>query len=312
MLDDGRLHLSGIAVLAPHLTNTNCEELLARATHKTKRELLVLVAEIVPKPDVPPSIRKLPERRKKKGQEPPKKEGPTPAADHRTSSTQSTPSGQNSPPPETGPAPAAANKPPLVEPLAPSRYRIQFTASAEFHDKLQRLAALMPGADLASMMEAAVTEKLERLEAKRLGKVKNPRKGLEETDTSPGVRGIPAPVRRFVWDRDQGQCTFEAADGRRCPERHGLQFHHDDPYGRGGDRSANNIRLLCRVHNLYMAEMDYGKDKMKRYWRSADRVREPSPSFPLCPDGVQESPPLRVAIAMRFEAKDGVVPRIGA
>ena len=188
----------------------------------------------------------------------------------------------------------------------------KFTASAEFHDKLQRLAALMPGADLASMMEAAVTEKLERLEAKRLGKVKNPRKGLEETDTSPGVRGIPAPVRRFVWDRDQGQCTFEAADGRRCPERHGLQFHHDDPYGRGGDRSANNIRLLCRVHNLYMAEMDYGKDKMKRYWRSADRVREPSPSFPLCPDGVQESPPLRVAIAMRFEAKDGVVPRIGA
>ena len=33
MLDDGRLHLSGIAVLAPHLTDTNCEELLARATY---------------------------------------------------------------------------------------------------------------------------------------------------------------------------------------------------------------------------------------------------------------------------------------
>ena len=43
MLDDGRLHLSGIAVLAPYLTDTNCEELLSRATHKTKREILVLV-----------------------------------------------------------------------------------------------------------------------------------------------------------------------------------------------------------------------------------------------------------------------------
>ena len=44
-------------MLAPHLTDTNCEKLLARATHKTKRELLVLVAEIAPKPDVlaPPS-----------------------------------------------------------------------------------------------------------------------------------------------------------------------------------------------------------------------------------------------------------------
>ena len=55
----------------------------------------------------------------------------------------------------------------------------------------------MPGADLVSMMEVAVTEKLERLEAKRLGKVKNPRKGLDEADTAPGVRGISAPVKRF-------------------------------------------------------------------------------------------------------------------
>ncbi len=76
MLDDGRLHLSGIAVLAPHLTDTNCEELLARSTHKTKRELLVLVAEIAPKPDVLPSIRKLPKQRQKKRQEPPKKNRP--------------------------------------------------------------------------------------------------------------------------------------------------------------------------------------------------------------------------------------------
>ena len=63
-----------------------------------------------------------------------------------------------------------------------------------------------------------MTEKLERLEAKRLGKVKNPRKSLEDADTAPGGRGIPAPVRRFVWARDQAQCTFEASGGRRCPE----------------------------------------------------------------------------------------------
>jgi len=296
MLDDGRLHLSGIAVLAPYLTDVNSEELLARATHKTKRELLVLVAEIAPKPDVSPSIRKLPKQR----QQPP--------SEHRTSGTESTLSGK-SPAPEPAPAPApeAADKPPVVEPLAPSRYRVQFTASAELHDKLQRLAALIPGADLASMIEASVTEKLERLEAERLGKVKNPRKSLEDADTSPGVRGIPAPVKRFVWARDRAQCTFESGDDRRCPERRGLQFHHDDPYGLGGDRSANNVRLLCRVHNLYMAEMDYGKDKMERYRRSADRVREPKPSFPLFPDRVQESTPLRAAV--QLATKVGAAPR---
>jgi len=75
MLDDGRLHLSGLAVLAPHLTDSNCEELLARATHKTKGEIQKLVAEVAPKPDVAPSIRKLPERQKKNGQQPAEREG---------------------------------------------------------------------------------------------------------------------------------------------------------------------------------------------------------------------------------------------
>jgi len=156
---------------------------------------------------------------------------------------------------------------------------VSFTASAELREKLERLAALMPGVDLASMIEKAVTEKLERVEAKRYGKVKNPRKTLEDADTAPGVRGIPAAVKRFVWARDGGQCTFESVTGRRCPERRGLEFHHDDPYGFGGDRSASNVRLMCGAHNMHLAEKDYGKEKMNQYRRSADQVREPSPSF---------------------------------
>ena len=62
MLEDGRLHLSGISVLAPHLTNANCDELLNRAIHKTKDAIKELVAEIAPKPDVPSVVRKLPSR----------------------------------------------------------------------------------------------------------------------------------------------------------------------------------------------------------------------------------------------------------
>jgi len=260
MLEDGRLHLSGISVLAPHLTDENCDELLGRATHKTKDAIKELVAEIAPKPDVPPTVRKLP-KQKAKSTSPPKNE--------------LRPDGAASP----TPAPAPPEKPPVVEPLAPSRYKIQFTASTELCDKLQRLEALMPGSDLASVVEAAVTEKLERLEAKRFGKTKNPRKTLGEADTSPGVRGIAASVRRFVWARDGGQCTFETADGRRCQARGGVEYHHDEPYGLGGDRSADNIRLMCSCHNTYMAKLDYGKEKMDPYRRSADRVREPQPSF---------------------------------
>ncbi len=73
MLEDGRLHLSGISVLAPHLTDENCDELLGRATQKTKDAIKELVAEIAPKPDVPPAVRKLP-KRKAKSTSPPKTE----------------------------------------------------------------------------------------------------------------------------------------------------------------------------------------------------------------------------------------------
>ena len=109
------------------------------------------------------------------------------------------------------------------------------------------------------------------------------------------MRGISAPVRRFVWQRDSGQCTFVTEDTRRCPERHRLEYHHEEAYGLGGDRSAGNVRLLCRVHNLYMAEKDYGKKKMEQYRRSADCVREPAPSIELRPDGAQHPSQHRAA-----------------
>src|SRR5262245_50439286 len=63
MLADGRLHLSGIAKLAPHLTSENRDELLRRACHRSKREIEVLLAELFPHPDAPTVVRKLPERR---------------------------------------------------------------------------------------------------------------------------------------------------------------------------------------------------------------------------------------------------------
>ena len=63
MLTDGRLHLTAIVKLAPHLTCENRELLLERATYLSKRQILELVAEIAPRPDVPAVVRKLPERR---------------------------------------------------------------------------------------------------------------------------------------------------------------------------------------------------------------------------------------------------------
>ena len=89
---------------------------------------------------------------------------------------------------------------PVVEPLAPARYKVQFTASAELHDKLEigsrpLMRSSVPDGDLATIIEEAVTEKLERLEARRFAKTKAPQeKGLEQTNTSPTLQALyPGP-----------------------------------------------------------------------------------------------------------------------
>jgi 5-methylcytosine-specific restriction endonuclease McrA len=276
MLGDGRLHLTGIAKLAPHLTQENRDTLLKRATHRTKRQIEELVAEIAPRPDVPAVMRKLPEKSVRPAPAPP------PWPDRLAMAVEELrPDAAASPPPASVP-PAVGRSLPLggVQPLAPGRYKVQFTASGELHGKLERLKALMrsevPDGDLASIIEQAVTEKLERLEARHFATTKAPRRDLLETDASPSSRHVPAAVRRAVRERDGHRCSYVDEQGRRCSERGRLEFHHRHPFGLGGDHRLQNVCLMCRAHNAYLAEHDYGRDAMVRHRRSSSQVPQPA------------------------------------
>jgi hypothetical protein len=111
MLADGRLHLTAIAKLAPHLTPENRQALLERAVHRSKRQVEELVAEIAPRPDAPALLRRLPEHR-----EPApttlevRPDGVAPAARQLR--------------PDAVVLPPVARRPAVVEPLAPARYKI--------------------------------------------------------------------------------------------------------------------------------------------------------------------------------------------
>src|SRR5262245_55250379 len=280
MLGEGRLHLSGIALLSPHLTEDNCAQALARAAYRTKKEIEQRVAELAPRPDAPTTIRKLPS--------PPSHQITLLRPDGVKTPAFSMPPEKTEPisvPPAPSPIRSVAPKP---EPLAPERFKITFTANRELKDKLERLQALTQQ-ELVEALEAAVTEKLERLEAKRYGEVKKPRKSLAETDTSPKSRYIRMAVRRSVWVRDQKQCTFVEENGRRCTERKGIEFHHDDPYSLGGDHDPTRIRLMCQRHNFYVAERDYGKSLMEKYRKKTDRVSETPPSYGLIAERLNNS-----------------------
>ena len=179
--------------------------------------------------------------------------------------------------------------------MAPSRYKIQFTASVELKDKIERLQALMPDGDLAAIIEEAVTEKLDRLESSRFGKTKAPRKSLEETDTTPSSRYIPAAVRRAVSERDGNQCTYAYTHSQRCTERDQLQFHHRTPYARSGDHALENIQLMCRTHNVFLAEREYGQEVMEKYRRSGSCARETPPDYSIALAPPQAAPFLAAA-----------------
>ena len=321
MLRDGRIHLSGISLLAPVLTPENRAILLKRATRQSKSRIEEIVAELRPRPRTPVIVRRLQHGPHDAGGTSPARNpgtaASTAAAEHRPDRVSGPAPTQNactvsSPAPEHRPddvdrrgsvvdGPTGAQHrpedaerrhfplsvpPSRIEPFAPRSYRIHFTASAELKEKLERLQALMrssvPDGDLGQIIERAVTEKLERLEAKRFGKTKKPRKGLSETDTRPKSRHIPAAVRRAVEKRDGGRCTYRNEEGRRCTERHNLEFHHRTPYGLGGDHSPHNLALMCRCHNNLEAEHDYGKEVTWRHRRrSSSPPPDRTPSLPV-------------------------------
>src|SRR5260221_7099607 len=56
-LADGRLTLTAVLLLTPHLTPETAEALLAAAAHQTKQQIRLLLAERFPKPDVPTLVR---------------------------------------------------------------------------------------------------------------------------------------------------------------------------------------------------------------------------------------------------------------
>ena len=239
MLEDGSITLTTVCMLAAHLTHDNHRELLAAATHKSKRQVEELVARLRPKPAVPATVRKLPATI------------PILAS-----------------PPAVDVAPAAT-RPAVVAPLAPERYRVQFTASAETCDKLRLAQDLLrhqiPDGDPAKIFDRALNALLGDLARQKLAATDRPR---GSRGSARGSRHVPADVKRAVWLRDGGRCAFIAGNGRRCAARGFLEFHHVTPHAAGGESTAANIQLRCRGHNGYEADLYFGP-------RQPAAVREP-------------------------------------
>ncbi len=327
---DGRLHLSGAAMLVPHLTEETAAGLLAAAAHRRRSEIERLIAERFPRPDLPTLVRAISPAGPAPGAAEhapghvdhaqvvankelvggasagsgassdlaPGASGAGDASSHGDSaplfasgaaSSPGTPTHDDRAPllatnvasapvtPASGSptmpftsqhTPAHISPPPRARlaPVAPGRFALQVTIGAHTHERLVRARALLahqvPSGDLAEILDRALESLVAGLEKRKLAAVSKPR--VARANPSPGSRHVPAHVRRAVWERDGGRCTFVSAAGKRCEARSFLEFDHVLEVARGGTATVSGIRLRCRAHNQHAAEGTFGAGFMRR------------------------------------------------
>jgi hypothetical protein len=254
---DGRLHVSGVVVLAPHLTDENVDRLVEEATHRRKMEIEIIVARLAPRPDVPDRVRALP---------------PGPPASAGDEGLELAPGPNREQPAEPFT---------LVKPLAPERFALQATISQATREKLERAKALMshrnPTGDLGVVLDAALDALIAKLEKQKFAATNRSRAAKarpDDADADADPTYVPAEVRRAVYERDGGRCTFESDDGKRCDERRFLEFDHTTMVCRGGQPTLDGLRLRCKPHNQHAAEQALGADFMRAKREGAARDRD--------------------------------------
>jgi len=167
-----------------------------------------------------------------------------------------------------------------LEPLTPNLQRLHMTVSKRFLDKLDAARKgqghAQPGASAEKVIEAALDLLLAQ-QAKRRGEVKKPQQNPRPSK-NPGR--VTAAVKRAVWSRDDGRCTWPLDSGGICGSTLRLEIDHVIPRGRGGASTIDGCRLLCAAHNLLAARQVYGDEWMDRFTKGDKQdvpvAREPS------------------------------------
>ena len=288
---DGRLHLIGLGLLAPYLISGNAAGLLEAASHKTKAEVDQLLAARFPKSEMLALVEAVPAA--PAGNELALKRvgtsGPPAganAAEHVNEvSCQLAPAQVGtSTPAQVGRSARARVEAPRapvapiakVAPIAAQRFALHVTIDQATRDMLRHAQELLshqiPAGEVAEVLRRALHSLITALEKRKIAATDRPQKAPRATSNR---RHVPAAVKRAVWERDQGQCTFVSESGQRCPARSFLEFDHIDEVARGGRATVERMRLRCRAHNQYGAECAFGTEFMKRKReasRSASRV----------------------------------------
>lgn len=242
MLKRGELHLTGVAMLAHHLTSENHESLLGRACGKSEEEIDRLIASIAPKPVPKDRVRAI----RAPAQE---------LSSGRTGAQAATvpPSAQ-----ETDLFGKLAEPPP--QRAEQELFQITFTATGETRRLLERAKEVLRHRFPTGATDAIVKLALETLLARVDRDLRRrPRRRKAKRYVSKRSRRIPEAVKQEAWERDGGQCAYVGPDGVRCTARAWLEFDHETPFALGGSSDdPAGVRPFCRPHNQWVARQAFG------------------------------------------------------
>jgi hypothetical protein len=305
-LREGRLSIRALVELREILTEENHAGVLSRAEGKSQEEAQILAVEYRPKPIPRDVVQALPMPR-----DPLAPSGSSAPSDLSGSLGPPASIASSAPPgPPALPAllgagdvvPAETRIPPLppevVKPLTPELRRLNVTVTADFIAELEQVRVALshqyPDGNFEQVVREAFKLVLER-DRKRKALTERPRPVIDrprpvserprpvtdrprpQTDTPcENDRYVPAAVKRAVWERDKGRCTWPMGDGAMCGATHRLEFDHDLEVALGGKPTIGNVRLLCKSHNLMKAEQHLGRTFMAKFRRDYPAERDTS------------------------------------
>jgi hypothetical protein len=178
--------------------------------------------------------------------------------------------------------------PETIRPLSKHHHKMSLVIDEEMLQDLEELRGLLAASRPATNLRDVLKYALKKtLEARRVKAPKNraaahtpalapnpalmptPAPELAKAPRTRRSRHVPVYLRRLVWVRDQGCCSYrDSLTGKVCSARSGLQLDHIQDFASGGTHSLENLRLRCRTHNTLAAVDRFGAEKMKPFCRS--------------------------------------------
>ncbi len=282
-IEKGRISLSTVYLLTPHICKENCADLLRQTAGLSKREVERIIAAMKDDKPVLPreTIRALgPVIRRNACQT----DATAPALDLKQTTSQSP---SNSFDLKEAPVQSSAEMTDpvkLSESVAPARRysKVTLVVEDELLNEVERLKEVMrgkfPNNSLADVFAAGVAALMEKHDPERRIQRRKARdrraaekhpvanksipKGRESASRK---RHIPETVKNEVWNRDGGRCSYRSSGGRRCATTKRLEYDHILPWALGGKSdSADGIRLLCKPHNNLEARRMLGDSLVDR------------------------------------------------